>query len=52
MFTLHPIDSLTGSINLYSLAVNYRHHIDSIHGSPLGVYFIVRRLVLPLCLDR
>ena len=40
VFTLHPIDSPTGSINLYSLAVNYRHHIDSIHGSPLGVYVI------------
>ena len=41
VFTIHPIDSPTGKINLYSLGVNYRHHIDSIHGSPLGVYGIL-----------
>ena len=40
-FVLHPIDSPSGSINLYSLAANYRHHIDSIHDSPFGVYGIV-----------
>lgn len=38
---IHPIDSPTGRISLYSLTVNFRHHIDSIHGSPLGVYGIV-----------
>jgi len=37
---LHPINAPTGSIDLYSLTVNYRHHIDSIHGSPFGVYAI------------
>ena len=40
VFTLHPVDSPTGSINLYSLGVNYRHHIDSVKGSPFGVYAI------------
>jgi hypothetical protein len=41
VFTAHPVDLPSGSINLYSLTVNYRHHIDSIKGSPLGVYGIV-----------
>src|SRR3954465_7010059 len=40
VFTLHPIDAPSGNINLYSLTVNYRHHIDSIHGSPFGLYGI------------
>jgi hypothetical protein len=38
---IHPIDAPTGRINLYSLTVNYRHHIDSIHGTPFGLYGIV-----------
>jgi len=40
LVTIHPIDSPTGKINLYSLTVNYRHHIDSIKGSVFGVYAI------------
>src|SRR4051812_25088560 len=40
-FTLHPIEAPTGSINLYSLTVNYRHHIDRIKGSPFGLYGVV-----------
>ena len=36
--TIHPIDAPTGSINLYSLTANYRHHIDRIGGSVFGVY--------------
>jgi hypothetical protein len=40
VFVLHPIDSPSGNINLYTLTVNYRHHIDSIHGSPFGLYGI------------
>src|SRR5690242_124465 len=40
LFVLHPIDAPSGSINLYSLTANYRHHIDSIHGSVFGVYGI------------
>jgi hypothetical protein len=40
VFPIHPIDSPTGKINLYSLTVNYRHHIDSIHGSIFGLYAI------------
>ena len=41
VFTVHPVDLPSGSINLYSLTANYRHHIDSIKGSPFGVYGIV-----------
>jgi hypothetical protein len=41
VFALHPEDSPTGSINLYSMGASYRHHIDSIHHSPLGVYGIL-----------
>lgn len=41
LFIAHPIDAPTGSISLYSLAVNYRHQIDRIHNSPFGVYGIV-----------
>lgn len=37
---LHPADAPSGNINLYSLTVNYRHHIDSIKGSPFGLYGI------------
>src|SRR5215813_10115982 len=39
-FILHPIDAPFGSINLYSLTANYRYHIDSVHGTPFGVYAI------------
>lgn len=41
VFVLHPVDSPKGKISLYSLTVNYRHHIDSIKGSHFGVYGIV-----------
>jgi len=41
IFVLHPADAPTGSISLYSLTVNYRHHIDRIKGSPFGVYGVV-----------
>jgi hypothetical protein len=41
LFVAHPVDAPTGNINLYSLAVNFRHQIDRIHGSPFGVYGIV-----------
>jgi hypothetical protein len=37
---IHPVNTPTGSINLYSLTVNYRHHVDSIKGSPFGLYAI------------
>jgi hypothetical protein len=37
---IHPIKAPTGNINLYSLTVNYRRHIDSIYASPLGIYAI------------
>jgi len=40
LFVLHPVDAPRGSINLYSLAANYRHQIDRIHGSPFGLYAI------------
>ena len=38
---IQPINAPTGNINLYSLTANYRHHIDSIHGTPFGIYGIV-----------
>ena len=38
LFVLHPIKAPFGSVNLYSLTANYRHHIDSIKGSPFGAY--------------
>ena len=41
LVTLHPVDAPHGGINLYSLAANYRHHVDSIHGSPFGLYAIL-----------
>jgi hypothetical protein len=41
VFILHPIEAPSGNINLYSLTVNYRHHIDSIHGSAFGLYGIL-----------
>lgn len=40
LFTFHPVAAPSGNINLYSLTVNYRHHVDSIHGSPFGLYGI------------
>jgi len=39
-FVLHPADLPHGHINLYTLTANYRHHIDSIHGSPFGLYVV------------
>lgn len=41
VFVLHPVDLPHGHINLYTLTANYRHHIDSIHGSPFGLYAVV-----------
>ena len=41
MFSLFTRWRLTGSMNLYSLTVNYRHHIDRIKGSPFGLYGVV-----------
>lgn len=40
VFTLHPVDFPTSKINLYSLTVNFRHHIDNIHHTPFGLYAI------------
>ena len=40
VFVLHPLDSPQGHINLYTLTANYRHHIDSLRGSPFGVYVV------------
>jgi hypothetical protein len=37
---LHPVKAPNGNINLYSLTANYRHHVDRIHGSAFGAYFI------------
>jgi len=34
----HPIDAPSIDMNLYSLAVNYRYHADSIRGSHFGLY--------------
>ena len=41
IFTLHPVDAPSGSISLYSLTVNWRHHFDRIKGSPFGVYTVM-----------
>lgn len=41
IFTLHPVEAPSGNINMYSLTVNYRRHIDRIKGSPFGVYGVV-----------
>jgi hypothetical protein len=41
ILTVHPVDAPFGSINLYSLTANFRHSIDRIKGSPLGVYGVV-----------
>jgi len=38
VFVIHPEDLPHGHINLYTLTANYRHHIDSLRGSPFGVY--------------
>jgi hypothetical protein len=37
---VHPINSPTGSVNLYTLTGNYRFHVDSLAGSAFGVYVI------------
>jgi hypothetical protein len=37
---VHLPNAPFGSINLYSITTNYRHHIDSIGGSPFGAYVI------------
>src|SRR5262245_6843818 len=39
---IHPNECPTGSISVYSLTANWRHHIDSIKRSPLRLYSIVR----------
>jgi len=41
VFNLHPVQAPYGNINLYTLTANWRHHVDSIHGSPFGLYSIV-----------
>jgi hypothetical protein len=38
--TLHPVQAPSGSVNLYSLTVNYKHQVDRIHGSAFGLYGI------------
>ena len=38
---LHPVTAPSGSINLYSLTVNYRYHHDRLGGSPFGLYAIM-----------
>ena len=38
---LHPVNSPSGNMNIYSLTVNWRHHIDSVGHSPFGVYTIM-----------
>jgi Outer membrane protein beta-barrel domain len=35
-----PVDTPTGSVNLYTFTGNYRFHIDSIADSPFGFYLI------------
>jgi len=40
VLVLHPVDLPHGHINLYTMTANYRHHVDSIHGSPFGLYFV------------
>jgi len=37
---LHPINAPFGSVNLYTLTGTYRYHVDSISGSPFGLYVI------------
>jgi hypothetical protein len=40
LFVIQPVRAPFGSVNLYSLTVNYRHKIDRIGHSPFGVYMI------------
>jgi hypothetical protein len=37
---VHPINTPTGSVNLFSVTGNYRFHIDSLAGSAFGFYVI------------
>jgi hypothetical protein len=40
LFILHPIEAPSGNMNLYSLSATYRRHVDRIHGSLFGIYFL------------